>query len=104
MYRGSFCAASAEEACALLRHAKRYQMLALEEKIRTYLWVNMYPDKVWYTFKCAADNSDHFLTQAALYVSWLDTNNIVSEFIVRADFYSDWEIWMKDFLKFCNIY
>jgi hypothetical protein len=81
MYRGSFCAASAEEACALLRHAKRYQMLALEEKIRTYLWVNMYPDKVWYTFRCAADNNDQFLTQAALYVSCMRVNSPMCEML-----------------------
>jgi len=79
MYRGSFCAASAEEACGLLRHAKRYQMHALEEKIRTYLWINMYPDKVWSTFRCAADNNDQFLTQAALYVRFVGFFYIYSD-------------------------
>ncbi|CAB3380951.1 Hypothetical predicted protein [Cloeon dipterum] len=79
LYQGSFCTTDVEEACRLLRHAKRYQIGAFEEKLKSSLWVNMYPDQVWTTYKCAVETNDNFLIQAALNVISWRTEELISD-------------------------
>ncbi|KAF4530175.1 hypothetical protein B566_EDAN001434 [Ephemera danica] len=79
LYTGEVCLEDFDQVCELASVAARFEIPALVQRSRAFLWASLYPSNVWRAYKCAMAANDTKLQAMALQVAQRRTDEALMD-------------------------